>query len=215
MKGIVALASRIQEPDNGSKKIFFHISSVTTNTRRPQKGDIVLFDSTIDSQQRLKAKRVVIEGVAATKRATAKSKYVPVNPPQKDAIDYIFILVGVCFLIIGGAEFLRSRVFENTLIYIAPALIAFFLLNRPKKPKEKSFSCAGCKTITDYDRRTIEAWNRGFTRLYCSTCHHRWLLENPHQKLTSQTNRGECLGVFVLMLILPTVGSLCFYHWLL
>lgn len=46
--------------DNGSEKIFFHISSVKTNSRRPKIGDIVLSDSIRDTQQKINAKSVGI-----------------------------------------------------------------------------------------------------------------------------------------------------------
>jgi cold shock CspA family protein len=44
------------QPDDGSEKLFFHVSNVKTDARRPQVGDSVLYESTRDSQQRLKAK---------------------------------------------------------------------------------------------------------------------------------------------------------------
>lgn len=203
------------KPDNGSEKVFFHISSVKTNARRPQVGDTVLFDSIRDSKKRLKAKSVVIEGVATTKKTNSKQKFISVKPPQKNVFDYFLILICICSLLVAGVEFFRTGVFDKTLIYLAPALMGFFLLNRSKTPNEKSFSCSGCKKITDYDQRTIQAWNRGFTRLYCKSCHHDWLMKNPHQNQPSHGKRGGCLGVFALMLIIPTVGSLCFYRWLL
>jgi cold shock CspA family protein len=203
------------KPDNGSEKIFFHVSSVKTNARRPQVGDRVLFESIRDSQQRLKAKRVVIEGVAKAVRSSLKPKFVPIVPPRKNVIDYFLMLICVCSLAASGFEFFRSGVFENALIYVAPALIAFFLLNRQKKPKEKSFSCSGCMKTADYDPRTIQAWNRGFTKLYCSACHHKWLKNNPHQDLRStQSQRSGCLGTFALMIILPVVSSLWLFRWL-
>ncbi|MGD9160244.1 MAG: cold shock domain-containing protein [Desulfobacteraceae bacterium] len=54
------------KPDDGSEKIFFHIFSVKTKGRRPQTGDIVLFESVRDSKQRKNAKNVVIEGGMST-----------------------------------------------------------------------------------------------------------------------------------------------------
>jgi len=40
------------QPENGSEKLFFHISSVKTTARRPEVGDSVLYDPTRDSQNR-------------------------------------------------------------------------------------------------------------------------------------------------------------------
>jgi cold shock CspA family protein len=203
------------KPDNGSEKIFFHVSSVKTNARRPRVGDIVLFDSTQDSQQRLKAKSVVIEGVTKAVHPSSKPKFVPIEPRRKNILDYILLLVCVCSLAASGFEFFRSGVFESSLVYGVPAVIALLLLNRQKKPKEKSFSCSGCRQTVDYDSRTIEAWNKGFTKLYCKTCHLEWLKNNPLQDRFSLQSKGSgCLGIIAFMIIIPAVGSIWLYNWL-
>ncbi|MFT5731121.1 MAG: cold shock CspA family protein [Desulforhopalus sp.] len=203
------------KPENGSERIFFHISSVKTNARRPQIGDTVLFESIRDSQQRLKAKSVVIEGVTKTARSSSRSKPTPIEPPSKNVIDYLLMLICICSLAAAGLEFYRSKMFEIALLYGVPAVVAFLLLNRQKKPKDKSFRCSGCKKTTDYEPRTIQAWNRGFTKLYCKTCHHEWLKNNPHQDSHSMRSKGSgCLGTLALMIIIPTIGSLWLYHWL-
>lgn len=203
------------KPDDGSEKIFFHVSSVKTNARRPRIGDIVLFESIRDSQQRLKAKSVVIEGVAKVVHSSSKPKFVPIEPPRKNLLDYILMLVCVCSLAASGFEFFRSGVFESSLLYGAPAVIAFLLLNRQKKPKEKSFSCSRCRKTADHDSRTIEAWNKGFTKLYCKTCHLEWLKNNPYQdRFSMQSKRSGCLGIIALMIIIPVVGSIWLYNLL-
>lgn len=200
-------------PDNGSGKIFFHISSVKTNERRPRIGDIVLFDSTQDSQQRLKAKSVVIEGVS--KAVHPSSKNIPIEPPRKNLLDYILILVCICSLAAAGFEFLRSGIFQSSLVYGAPAVIALLLLTRSKKPKEKSFSCFGCRKTVDYDPRTIEAWNKGVTKLYCKTCHLEWLKDNPNLDRFSMQSKGSgCLGIIAFMIIVPALGSIWLYNCL-
>ena len=204
-------------PDNGSEKIFFHISSVKTNSRRPQIGDIVLFDSIRDTQQRLKAKSVVIEGATKAINPISKSKIDTIEPPKKNFIDFMLMLVCALSLIAIGSAFFQSRSLEKSLPYGIPALIALIVLNRQKKPKEKSYSCAGCRKISDFDDRTIEAWNRGFSRLYCKSCHLEWLKNNPNnpnQDLSVQRNQSGCLGIFALLIIIPTLGSIWLYNWL-
>ncbi len=201
-------------PDNGSEKIFFHISSVKTNSRRPQIGDIVLFDSIRDSQQRLKAKSVVIEGATKAGNQISKSKIDTIEPPKKNFIDYILMLVCALSFIAVGFAFIQSRALEKSLLFGIPAVIALIVLKRKKKPNEKSFGCAGCRKISDFDARTIEAWNRGFTRLYCKSCHLEWLKNNPNQDLSIQRNRSGCLGTFALLVIIPTLGSIWLYNWL-
>ena len=203
------------KPDNGSEKIFFHISSVKTKKRRPRIGDIVLFDSTHDSQQRLKAKSVVIEGVTKAVHSSSKQQIISIEPPKKNPLDYILMLVCICSLAASVFEFFQSEIFQNSLVYGAPAIIALLLLNRPKKPKEKSFSCSGCRKTVDYDPRTIEAWNKGFTKLYCKTCHLEWLKNNPKLDRFSLQSKGSgCLGIIALMIIIPVVGSIWLYNWL-
>ncbi|AUV12222.1 hypothetical protein C2U39_08545 [Aeromonas sp. ASNIH3] len=49
-------------PEDGSEKIFFHISAVNPNDRRPQINDEVLFETDTDSQRRVRATEVYYEG---------------------------------------------------------------------------------------------------------------------------------------------------------
>lgn len=202
-------------PDNGAEKIFFHVSSVKTNSRRPQIGDAVLFESIRDAQHRLKAKSVVIEGVAKAATYSPKAKFAPIEPPKRDLLDYILMLVCFFSLAASGFDFFyRSGVLSNALIYGTPAIIAIAFLNRQKKPKDKFFSCSGCKKTADHDSRTIEAWNRGFTKIYCKTCHLEWLRNNPNQdRFSIQSKNRGCFGTLVLMITIPVLGSLLFYKW--
>ncbi|MDA3895063.1 MAG: DUF3465 domain-containing protein [Desulfobacteraceae bacterium] len=92
-------------PDDGTGKLFFHISSVKTCGRRPKIGDIVLYDSMHDSQNRLKAKAVVIEGVGNKSSLRATSMISQTPPPKKNSLNYVLILLllscllGVAFLL--------------------------------------------------------------------------------------------------------------------
>lgn len=204
------------KPDDGSEKIFFHISSVKTKGRRPKAEDIVLFESEIDSRQRKKAKHVVIEGVTATSSSASKLRFVPIEPPRKNALDYFLILIFICSLAGFGFVFLRSGQFEFSWYYGIPAVIAIVLLNRNKKPKEKSFTCYGCNKLTEFDKRIILAWNRGFTKLYCEVCHLEWLKANPNQEeLLFKRKSFGCLGSLSLMIMLPFTGGWCLYFWVL
>ena len=78
-----------------------------TNERRPRIGDIVLFDSTQDSRQRLKAKNVLIEGVS--KAVHSSSKSISIEPPRKNLLDYILILICICSLAAAGFEFFSKN----------------------------------------------------------------------------------------------------------
>lgn len=203
------------QPDDGSEKLFFHVSSVKTNARRPQVGDQVIYEAMRDSQQRLKAKGVVIDGVPKNSGTSSGKHPVKIEPPKKNALDYFSILVVLLSLSASFFEFYRTNAIESSWPFVVPAVIAFFILNRQKKPKEKSFQCSRCRKIAEYDSRTIQAWNNGFTKLYCGACHHQWLKDNPSQEQGSMHSQGRgCLSVMALLVVIPVLGGISFYQWL-
>lgn len=204
------------QPDDGSEKLFFHVSSVKTNARRPQVGDSVLYESMRDSQQRLKAKGVVIEGVGIDSRSTLKKRPVRIEGPKKGVVDYISMLVILISVAVVGSEIYRSNDITGSWPFGVPAVVAFFILFRQKKPREKSFKCTSCGTVAGHDARTIQAWNNGFTKLYCRSCHFQWLKDNPQQASGStQTQGGGCLGVMALLVVIPVSSGVALYQWLL
>jgi len=77
------------QPEDGSKEVFFHVSSVKTNTRRPRLGDSVLYEPMRDSQQRLKARGVVIEGVAMRSASSRTPPVAKNGPPKKNVANYL------------------------------------------------------------------------------------------------------------------------------
>ncbi|SMR70028.1 cold shock domain-containing protein [Marinobacterium sediminicola] len=203
------------QPDDGSEQLFFHVSSVKTNARRPQVGDRVLYEPMRDSQQRLKAKGVVIEGVKKSSSTSPVKRPIEIEPPKKNIVDYVSILVALISIAAAGFEFYSSSAIESSWPFVIPAVISFFILNRQKKPREKSFSCSRCRKIAEYDARTIQAWNNGFTKLYCGPCHHQWLKDNPRHQQGAMHNQGRgCLGVLALLVIMPVLGGIGLYQWL-
>ena len=203
------------QPDDGSEKLFFHVSSVKTNARRPQVGDQVLYEAMRDSQKRLKAKQVVIEGVQKSSITSSGKRPPRIEPPKKNALDYFSILVALLSLSASGFEFYLSYSIESSWPFVVPAVIAFFILNRQKKPKEKSFQCSRCRKVAEYDSRTIQAWNNGFLKLYCNACHLQWLKDNPRQDHSSMHAKGGgCLGMLALLVIMPVFGGIGLYQWL-
>ena len=98
---------------------------------------------------------------------------------------------------------------NNIELYIAGAvlvLIIFFFIKGGKKPPEASFKCARCKQQEKYSPRTIEAWRKGFNKIYCQKCHRLWLRNNPEKAKSRQVaHRGGsgCLGMVMLLLVLP------------
>ncbi len=202
-------------PDDGSERVFFHISTVKSQARRPQVGDSVIYEATRDSQNRLKARVVSIEGVATSSNTQGKHKAKRIEPPQKNVFDYLLIFVLLVSLATFGFVFFKSQRIEDAIPSAIPALVAIVLLNRQKKPKDKTFSCSRCNKIAEHDARTIKAWNNGFLKLYCSSCHRQWLLDNPTQIDRSNLSRsGGCLGMFIVLAFIPIFAGLGLYQWL-
>lgn len=195
--------------ENG-KKVFFHISSVAIRSRRPQVGDSVIFRATTDNQNRLKATEVAIKGLdKAEKRLNNK-----VEPKTKDALDYLLILLTLIFTILAFLTFSKSHSILQPLILGALGAIPLLLLNRPKKPKNASFQCFKCKKNEAYGQRTIAAWNRGFSRIYCNTCHAQWIRNNPQQEKDFSSNRnGGCLGTFTLIITASLFSGYSIINW--
>ncbi|WP_051693204.1 cold shock domain-containing protein [Marinobacterium lacunae] len=203
------------QPDDGSEKVFFHVSSVKTDARRPQVGDSVFYESMLDSQKRKKAKSVVIDGVRKDSSSSARSRSIRVEPPKKDAVDFVSYLVISVSILATGFEFYRTGSVEKSWFFSVPAVIAFLVINRQKKPKDKTFHCSRCRKISEHDSRTIKAWNNGFVKLYCSACHFQWLKDNPNQDKQSMQSQGRgCLGVLVLLTVVPILGCMGLYQWL-
>lgn len=202
-------------PDDGSERVFFHVSTVKTQARRPQVGDSVIYEATRDSQNRLKARSVSIDGIDIYSNSRNKRKTDNIEPPQKNVFDYLLIFVLLVSLTAFGFVFFKSQRIEEAVSSGIPALVAIFLLNRQKKPKDKTFSCSRCNKIAEHDARTIKAWNNGFLKLYCSSCHRQWLLDNPTQVDRSNLSRsGGCLGMFIILAFIPIFAGVGLYQWL-
>ena len=86
-------------------------------------------------------------------------------------------------------------------IFILIGLVVLLKILPKKMPKEKNFVCARCSRTSPYTKRTIEAWRRGFSKLYCSTCHEKWLQTRP--KVQRANSAGGCLSGIVLFIMLP------------
>lgn len=201
-------------PDDGSERVFFHISTVKCQGRRPQIGDFVIYKATRDSQNRLKAQAVRIEDPATYSNTQYKRKATTIDPPQKNIFDYSLIFVLLVSLATFSFVLFKSQRFEDAFPSGIPALVAIFLLNRQKKPKEKTFSCSRCNKIAEHDARTIKAWNNGFLKLYCGSCHREWHMNKPAQVVRSNLSRpGGCLGVLIILTLIPILAGVGLYQW--
>jgi len=203
-------------PENGGEKLFFHISSVKNQARRPQVGDAVLYDAMRDAQGRLKAKGLVIEGIALRGGANRNKSAIHTEPAKKNTVDYVSMLVAALSLAIGVYVFTKTGSIEKAAPIGGLFIVAVFVFNRQKMPKEKLFTCARCKKNESHSQRTIRAWNNGFTKLYCGTCHKKWLREKEEpQAYVSRSGGGGCLGMAALLILLPFATGYGVYQWLI
>ena len=204
-------------PEGKSEQVFFHISSVKKATRKPAVGDVVIFEAAKDSQGRLKATHVLLEGVSLA--SSGGSKRIVTEPVKKDALDYVaYFALAVLFAISLGL-FIKTGAPESALVPGAIfLLVIFFISSRKKQPTNKLFSCSKCRVISSHDERTVLAWNRGFDRLYCKSCHLAWLREQPKEQQESRSSyassKSGCLGLFLVLASVPVICIVGAVKWI-
>ncbi len=200
--------------ENQSNKIFFHISDIETKQRRPKVGDFVDFDLTRDDQQRVKAKNISINGLSTRKNILENQSNV--EPIKKTILDYIAIIFLLLSTIAGGFTFYQTKDLNKIILYGIVIIVSLIFLSRQKKPKEKNFTCACCKAIAEFDKRTIQAWNKGVLKLYCSACHQQWLSTQPEaeQSIQIRGSNSGCLGMFIALTLLPMLTFIGVYSLL-
>ncbi len=162
-------------------RVFFHISSIKTRERRPEIGDSVDFEINKDENGKVRATSVFIDGLSST-TSSGKINRIKIDPPQKNIFDYFLYLVILASISYTVYQFYLSRNIETLWPYVIPAVITFFLLGRSKKPKQEHYSCTKCKAVERFNSRTIAAWNRGITRLFCNKCHKDWIKDKPRER---------------------------------
>ena len=213
-------------PDDNSEKIFFHISVLNPKSQRPKINDVVLFEATIDNQQRMKATEVYYEGLtlrpikSVSKHNTqdqhnSNGKKIILEPVKKTALDYIFLIIAMILFAIAGFAYFNTNNLYTAIPIGAPALILLGIYNRQKTPSSDLFTCVRCRSNVPFDNRTIRAWNMGTMKLYCSSCHSEWLrnrsMTNDKSYPTSSRSSG-CLGTLVMIIAIP-VGLISFVQW--
>jgi hypothetical protein len=85
---------------------------------------------------------------------------------------------------------------------VALVILKLFVF-KPKMPPAKGFTCARCKTYETYTARTIDAWRRGFKKLYCRSCHQAWLARNPNRQYSHTSQAKGCASVLVVGVFVP------------
>ncbi|WP_082859422.1 cold shock domain-containing protein [Microbulbifer sp. Q7] len=197
---------------NSEGRIFFHISSIKTRSRRPEIGDDVEFSLSKDKNGKPRATGIAISGLPLS--ATGQRKSSNLQPPRKNAFDYLLMVVAICSISYSGYSFYLSHNIAKFWPYLIPAAISLFLLGRNKRPPHKTFTCAKCKTVEEFGPRTIAAWNRGMTRLFCGACHRSWINEQPKESARHTRNGSGCLGMLVVLALPPTIFGIAIYQYL-
>jgi hypothetical protein len=105
-----------------------------------------------------------------------------------------------------------SRIDPTLIAVIVAVVVCIIILKfliRPKRPPTASYKCARCGTVARHTERTVEAWRRNASRLYCDVCHRKWLEAQPRQigtttfaRASGNSNRG-CLGILLTLAVIP------------
>ncbi|WP_304526789.1 cold shock domain-containing protein [Halomonas sp. I5-271120] len=202
------------QPNDGSDTIFFHISSIKRSVARPKVGDKVHFAKERDSQDRVRANNVVICGSHKSSRCSEESLTPGITPKGNNVVDYVgYLIIAASFVLITVAFYYYGAL-ERSWFYGAPAIAGFLILNRQRKPVEKTFTCSRCKRVSEFDSRTIKAWSNGYIKLYCRNCHRKWIENNPGKEKTQDRSNTGCLGVLSAIVLIPSLGAVSLYQWL-
>jgi hypothetical protein len=105
-------------------------------------------------------------------------------------------------------------VWSSAGIWIVVAAIVLSVLvkylARPKQLPRSTFTCARCSTTTRHSNRTAEAWRNGAKRLYCDSCHRKWLSAQPQAAhgpgggaVFARPARSGCLGASLVLVLVP------------
>ena len=98
------------------------------------------------------------------------------------------------------------------LLVIAAIVGAKLVFGRGRLPPHKTFRCARCSVVEAHSTRTIEAWRAGKTKLFCGSCHARWLQSQPRGPRTGRPLGSGCLGVLLFALVVPALAIGVFYY---
>ena len=191
-------------------RVFFHISGVQTSVRRPEVGDFVEFNLGKDANGKLRATAVTISGLSKSnpgRRLPSK-----VDPPKKNSFDYLLILITISCLGYFAYSFFTDQDIVKIWPYLVPALVSLILLGRSKKPAQEIFTCAKCRTAEKFGPRTISAWSRGTTRLFCKKCHSSWIKEQPREITSYSQGRSGCLGMLLVLALPPAICGAAIYQ---
>lgn len=80
-----------------------------------------------------------------------------------------------------------------------------------RRPATGTFTCYRCGAISAHSARTMDALREGKARLFCRSCHHKWLSTQPSCRKTPRSpvrgaSSSGCLGVVLVIVALPMLG---------
>lgn len=208
------------EVEGHKARVFFHISSLKNRQYRPVVGELVTFTAGKDQQGRLRAISVALLSEMSDGQTVARktvpsersriqlrqSERIKIDPPKKNVFDFLGMFLLLVAFGFAGYRFYLGYELPRLWPALIPLTIAIVLLNLPKKPVQSHFSCSKCRKKESFSSRTLEAWRRGTTRLFCHACHQQWLREQPRNNRKTLSSSGSgCLGVFFALLALPVL----------
>ena len=68
---------------------------------------------------------------------------------------------------------------------------AYHAAVRSGAPRDLQFVCTRCSQRVPHTRRTVAAFERGTTRLFCDTCHRQWAAGRPRRQLLSRSQSAD------------------------
>lgn len=216
------------EVEGHKTRVFFHVSSLKNRQHRPVAGELVAFTAVKDQQGRLKANSVALlaemtgGGNVVRKTAPAtqarqrqqQTRRIKIEPPKKnllDALGWLLLLLSAGY---AGYGYYQGQEPAALWPVLVPLAIALILLNIPKRPQQSHFSCGKCHKVEGFSARTLGAWRRGMTRLYCRACHQQWLQEQPKNlpATAGRVSGSGCAGSFLMLLALPVLAGYALFE---
>jgi hypothetical protein len=101
---------------------------------------------------------------------------------------------------------------SSLVVFIPLAAVLLRLFIGRRSPPQKTFRCARCSTVEAHSARTIEAWRAGKTKLFCGSCHAKWLQSQPRVSRVSRPSGAGCLGVLLVAVVVPALVLGAFYY---
>jgi cold shock CspA family protein len=146
------------DPGNGAKQVFLHISALKKHGRRPQIGDTIYYQLTMDKDDRIRAVKAYIEGIdydLVETRSPQKREYRGNNrnrhsPPKRYWLSImVMILVGI----IGSVRYCSQQTSQKIIPLVSQKI---------PTAQSQQYQCAGktrCSQMTSCAEATFYLQN--------------------------------------------------------